>query len=634
MLNHTENPARPNHSRGRRGRARTAASLMSVAIMASAIATFVLPGPLVAPVQAQETTASAPISYQGRLTDGGAPAQGSHDFDFRLVDAATGGGTVGDPILVTLTVQQGVFTTSLAFPATAFNGAPRWIEVRVRKTPAAGAEASQYYVLERQPLLPTPYAIRAASAGTVASVPVQSLPSSVPLKNSEGKLDSSLLGSDIARASDVAALVQAMTDATQQLASLQAQVIALTNENAQLRNSITSAAAPLRSGWMAASVDPADPSLVAAGFARAFSTPEPSWVFASTTAAPSGRSEASAVWTGQEWLVWGGRGPAQVPFGTGAGYRPASDSWVETSQSDAPEARSGHSAVWTGSEMIVWGGFAKASLNTGGRYSRDRVSWEPVATAGAPSARQGHGAAWTGRYMVVFGGKTATGLLNDGGLYDPTLDQWTALPTGQAPSARLGATVLWTGSGVLVWGGETIEGGDATGALLRFDSNGNPTTWESLPALSGFAGRSGHVAAWDGQRLIVWGGRSASQQFLADGAVLEPASGTWTPITASGAPSGRYKAHGAWTGEELIVFGGQSSAGVEGGGHAWNRATGTWRVLPTSTPAVPRSGGLAAWTGTEFLLFGGQGVSGAGPIAQPQRIAASMPWHFFRRSGN
>jgi len=632
MLNNTDSPARSKCSRRWDARARKAARLVTVVMMASALAMLVFPGSFVA--QAQVGSASSPISYQGRLADGGMPANGSYDFEFRLVDAATGGEAVGQAISATLTVQQGVFTTALSFPASAFDGTPRWIEVRVRKTPAAGAAASELYVLERQPLLPTPYAIRAATAGTVASVPIQSLPSAVPLKNGDGKLDSALLGSDIARASDVTALVQAMAEANQQLAELRVSLVALTHENAQLRSSLTSAAAPLRSGWMAASTDPADASLINSGFSKAFSAPEPKWTFASATDAPTGRSDASAVWTGHEWLVWGGRGPSQVPFGTGSGYRPASDTWVEISQSDAPEARGGHSAVWTGSEMIVWGGFAKTSLNTGGRYSRDRLSWEPVASVGAPSARQGHGAAWTGKYMVVFGGQNASGLLNDGGLYDPTLNQWTALPAGQAPTARSGATVLWTGSGVLVWGGDAAEGGDAAGAVLRFDADGNPTAWDSLPALPGFAGRSGHVASWDGQRLIVWGGRSASQQLLADGAVLDLASGTWTAMTVLGAPSPRYKAHGAWTGEELIVFGGQSSAGPLGAGHAWNRATGTWRVLPSSTPAVPRWGGVAAWTGTEFLLFGGQGVSGAGPLAQPQRIAASMPWHFFRRSGN
>lgn len=588
-----------------------------------------------------ESASDPSVSYQGRLLDGGRAANGSYDFQFVLTDAATGGQVLGQPISVGLNVQQGVFTTPLAFGAEHFNGAPRWIEVRVRPTPATGVAPGSYAVLERQQVLFAPYAIRATTASTVVSVPVQSLPAAVPLKDGQGKLDSALLGSDIARAADVATVSQALAQAQAALQSqaaavgqLQSQVAALVQENAALRQSVDAAAAPVRSGWMVASVDAADPALTSAGFSRAFSTPEPAWAFGSAASAPSARVDASGVWTGQEWLVWGGRGTGQMPLASGAGYRPASDAWVEMGASDAPEARSGHTAVWTGSEMIVWGGFGSASLNTGGRFSRNRISWEPVATLNAPSARQGHGAAWTGATMVVFGGRNVDGLLNDGGIYDPSQDVWTALPTAQAPSARTGATVLWTGSGILVWGGEAVAAGDATGAFLPFDAQGNPAAWESLPVLPGLVARSGHVAAWDGQRLIIWGGRSMSRQLLSDGAVLDLATRTWTTLNSSGAPTARYQASGVWTGEELLVFGGQDAGGAASGGHAWRRSSGTWRVLPASNPAVARSGGLAAWTGTDLLLFGGQGAAGSSPIGQAQRLAASPPWHFFRRSPN
>ena len=592
--------------------------------------------------QGSGDSASDPsVSYQGRLVDGGRAASGSYDFQFVLTDAATGGQVLGQPISVGLNVQQGVFTTPLAFGAEHFNGAPRWIEVRVRPTPATGVAPGSYAVLERQQVLFAPYAIRAATASTVVSVPVQSLPAAVPLKDGQGKLDSALLGADIARAADVATVSQALAQAQAALQSqaaavgqLQSQVAALVQENAALRQSVEAAAAPARSGWMVASVDPADPALTSAGFSRAFSTPEPAWVFGSSASAPSARVDASGVWTGQEWLVWGGRGIGQVPVATGAGYRPTSDTWVEMGTSDAPEARSGHTAVWTGSEMIVWGGFGKGSLNTGGRFSRNRLSWEAVTTLNAPAARQGHGAAWTGRAMVVFGGRNASGLLNDGGIYDPAQDQWTALPTNLAPSARAGATVTWTGSGLLVWGGETATVGDATGALLRFDTNGNPLAWESLPMFSGFAGRSGHVAGWDGQRLMVWGGRTVGRQLLSDGAVLDLGTRTWTSMAGAGAPTARYQASGLWTGDELLVFGGQDAGGVASGGHAWRRSSGTWRNLPSSSPAVARYSGLAAWTGTELLLFGGQAAAGSAPMGQAQRLAAAPPWHFFRRSPN
>lgn len=49
------------------------------------------------------------------------------------------------------------------------------------------------------------------------------------------------------------------------------------------------------------------------------------------------------------------------------------DNWTATSISNAPGGRAFHTAVWTGSEMIVWGGKDdREFLNTGGRYNPDR----------------------------------------------------------------------------------------------------------------------------------------------------------------------------------------------------------------------------------------------------------------------
>src|SRR5206468_703913 len=48
---------------------------------------------------------------------------------------------------------------------------------------------------------------------------------------------------------------------------------------------------------------------------------------------------------------------------------PGTDSWTATSTTNAPNGRFNHTAVWTGSEMIVWGGFGGDNQNTGGRYN-------------------------------------------------------------------------------------------------------------------------------------------------------------------------------------------------------------------------------------------------------------------------
>jgi hypothetical protein len=41
---------------------------------------------------------------------------------------------------------------------------------------------------------------------------------------------------------------------------------------------------------------------------------------------------------------------------TGGRYNPATDSWTAITINNAPSARFFHTAVWSGNEMIVWGG--------------------------------------------------------------------------------------------------------------------------------------------------------------------------------------------------------------------------------------------------------------------------------------
>ena len=57
-------------------------------------------------------------------------------------------------------------------------------------------------------------------------------------------------------------------------------------------------------------------------------------------------------------------------------------------------SRSNHTAVWTGTEMLVWGGRTVVSSdrsNTGGRYNPATDSWSLISTMlGVPSSREGH----------------------------------------------------------------------------------------------------------------------------------------------------------------------------------------------------------------------------------------------------
>jgi VCBS repeat-containing protein len=139
-----------------------------------------------------------------------------------------------------------------------------------------------------------------------------------------------------------------------------------------------------------------------------------SWTPISTTNDPSARFLHTAIWDGTQMIIWGGAEDYSpwTNVNTGGLYDPISDSWTPTSVVNAPSARSKHTAVWTGDEMIVWSGCTSTDMSclhgdaNGGRYDPQTNTWTPTSTVHAPEARQWHTAVWTGNEMIVWGGMT------------------------------------------------------------------------------------------------------------------------------------------------------------------------------------------------------------------------------------
>lgn len=100
------------------------------------------------------------FTYQGYLTDGGAPANGIYDFQFQLYDELTGGSQVGNTLTHSnVNVAEGFFTVVLDF-GSVFTGLARYLEISVR--PAASGDT--YTTLDpRQALTAAPYAIYASA---------------------------------------------------------------------------------------------------------------------------------------------------------------------------------------------------------------------------------------------------------------------------------------------------------------------------------------------------------------------------------------------------------------------------------------------------------------------------------------
>ncbi len=238
------------------------------------------------------------------------------------------------------------------------------------------------------------------------------------------------------------------------------------------------------------------------------------WVPTSVgTNCPLGRWAHTAIWSGSEMIVWGGYytdGYSENYFSTGGRYNPTSDFWTPTSTAtNCPLAREYHSAIWTGTEMIVWGGRDGTNhLNSGGRYNPFSDSWTPTSTGtNCPSIRDAHTAVWTGAGMIVWGGHNGTNYLNTGGRYNLSSNSWT--PTsigGNVPLGREYYTAIWTGTEMIVWGGELASApylANTGGRYKPLADAWNPTS----AAANCPSGRDFHTAVWTGTEMIVFGGQ-------------------------------------------------------------------------------------------------------------------------------
>ena len=297
------------------------------------------------------------------------------------------------------------------------------------------------------------------------------------------------------------------------------------------------------------------------------------WAATTVTHAPDGRGSHTAVWTGTAMIVWGGSSfdPFHLiahDWNTGGRYNPATNRWAPTSLTNAPAGRYNHTAVWTGHEMIVWGGRSSFydALTSGGKYNPSTNQWTRTSSTNAPAARYSHTAIWDGTEMIVWGG-TPDGaiLLNTGGRYSVATNSWRATSMTNAPSGRYQHTAIWTGSEMIVWGGSQYYMYPNTGG--RYNPVAN--SWTPTSVTNAPVGRENHTAVWTGSKMIVWGGDyfyNSAYHFLNTGSKYNPVTNSWAATSTTNAPAGRDSHTAVWTGSQMIVWGGESRVVLNTGG--------------------------------------------------------------------
>lgn len=108
------------------------------------------------------------FTYQGRLTDGGQPANGNYDLRFTLTDSLTLGNVIAGPVTnISTLVSSGMFTAALSFPSSAFDGSARWMEIGARTNGSTNAYTT---LSPRQAITASPYASYSARAGVAVAL--------------------------------------------------------------------------------------------------------------------------------------------------------------------------------------------------------------------------------------------------------------------------------------------------------------------------------------------------------------------------------------------------------------------------------------------------------------------------------
>ena len=368
------------------------------------------------------------------------------------------------------------------------------------------------------------------------------------------------------------------------------------------------------------------------------------------------RTGAATVWSGHELLVWSGDSGDQADtlLPDGAGYDPAADRWRLLPP--APIApRTSMTSIWTGREFIVWGGYDHDTGNEfhvtadGAAYDPATNRWRTIAPSPLTPRAEAVGV-WTGTELIVLGGHPAiiTDEVHgdsDAAAYDPVRDRWRRLPAAlpvPAGQSLYPPSAVWTDTSLLVWwpwAHAETQGNTTTGTvgydLFRYDPGTDH--WELLPSdrVPGDPNTPAGISdpVWTGHEVLIPGSGPFRGPFHGGPSVSEPLPYRYDPKTnhwsqLAGGPglSGQL----VWTGQAVLLVAAQQfpnstpcstpgpcgPPGVQTTINAWDPSTATWTQLPSAPDAVPPTPAPLAvyWTGADVLVWGTTPGGGAGAV--------------------
>lgn len=341
------------------------------------------------------------------------------------------------------------------------------------------------------------------------------------------------------------------------------------------------------------------------------------------------RSEVGSVWTGEEFIVWGGGRTRSNPAGyasDGAAYNPETGEWRVLAESPLT-GRLWHIMVVIDGEVLVLGGdtgFADDSGASGAFYDPETDTWRDIAPA--PYDAPISWSVWTGEELLVEGHTYAdppdpSSVLM---VYDPGSDSWSQRPVPD----NIGRT--WVNDRWFGWEARPPPN-EPQGPLRGFAYDPGTDEVEQLPPAP-IPTREMQSTIWTGEEIIVVAGYGPRGR-LSDGAAYNPATKKWREI-APMPIEGRVWNHALWSGSEVLIFGG--AAGSSGAheeysdGAAYHPETDTWRLLPNlptsagGTAVYAPEHGVILWTTSGGFMLDGEAIAGPSDTPGPV-VSAPQP---------
>jgi hypothetical protein len=318
------------------------------------------------------------------------------------------------------------------------------------------------------------------------------------------------------------------------------------------------------------------------------------------------RGDAAAVWTGHEFLVWGGHAHGRA-YADGAAYDPATRSWRVIAPSPlSPRYAPAH--VWTGRELFVWGGeHGSERLTDGAVYDPAKNSWSMLPPA--PVASQYSSSAYLVRGTVIVVAEGEGRGPSSYSLFDPATNSWRQLPRPLPPRRHGAAGVIAVSLGdrLLVWvlWEHTVRHGNEISGTSGIDTyvfDPTTSTWQRSPMRPFETGNL--VLA--GDRIVVpvehyWCGACLGGPF-----VVHPTGRSYDVRTGKQTRIATDPRRRAASADEQFVWTGAVLVGVGGFPHpstvAWSPASNTWTGLPA--PPIRGVGLSVVWTGSRLIVWG------------------------------